>query len=150
VAAWLWLASPLPSSIGAVAARIGYDPHPVAFITGPALYFLTEGPHPGRDFYTQYGVGQGFFFSPLLGTGARDAVEHFAGLMAGVTWVYYGVAYLVPARLLASRPWAFATSLTMLVLNFHLERTFVDPSSWPIRHPLLFVFRLAPDCGDSG
>jgi len=143
LAAWLWLALfALPSSISTVAARIGYDPHPVAFIIGPALYFLTGGLIPGRDFYTQYGVGQGFFFSLLLGSGARETVEQFAGLMAGLTWVYYGVAYLVLRGLMGSRLWAFATSLAMLVLNFHLERTFVDPSSWPIRHPLLFVFVL--------
>lgn len=129
----------LPSSIAIVAARIGFDPHPVAFIVGPSLFLRGENLIPGRDFFTQYGVGQGFFFSFFVGNNAQDTIENFTRLMATLTWVFYGISYVVLRLLLSSRWWAFSTVVFMVILNFHLDRTFVDPSSWPIRYPFLFI-----------
>jgi hypothetical protein len=141
LAAWVVFALLLwPSSVTAVAAQVGLDMHPVCFFIGPATYFYGNGLVPGRDYFTQYGIGQGFIFSFFLGDSAQATLRHYVYFAVGLSWLVFGVAYLVLRSLFGSRAWAFGITVTALILNFCSTTPWNWPSSWVIRYPLLFVF----------
>src|SRR5580704_6194585 len=64
----------IPSSFAAVAAKIGLNHHPVAFVIGPALYFLGSGLLPGIDYYSQYSIGFPWLFHFVMGRSTEHAV----------------------------------------------------------------------------
>jgi hypothetical protein len=129
-----------PGSVRAAAARIGVNYHLVSFFFGPALYCSGDHLVPGKDYFTQYGIGQGFAFSFFLQDTARATVESYICVAAGICWAFYVSAYFLLRRFLGSRPWALGTTVTAALLAFHASQTFSDPSSWPIRFPLLCCF----------
>lgn len=131
----------VPSSVREVASRhVGENHHLVSYFSGPALYAYGKGLVPGKDYFTQYGIGHAYVFSFVLGQDARHTLEHYVVFAALVIWSFFGVSYWVLRDFFHSAAWAFGTSLTALLLVFHTERSFWDPSSWPLRYPLLFAF----------
>ena len=129
----------LPRSVMEVAAKVGYEMHVVSFILGPATYTFSDGLAPGRDYFTQYSLGLPFIFSWMLGGSADHAVLSYAKLMITAMLVFYGGLYFLLRWLFRSKGWALAVSLTVLILQFHVDRTFFDPSSYVLRYPLLIV-----------
>jgi hypothetical protein len=141
LAAWLVFAILLcPSSVGALAGQAALDMHPVCYLIGPATYFRGDGLVPGRDYFTQYGIGPGFVFSRFLGDGAQATLENYIRFLVALIWVFFGTAYLILRQWFGARSWAFGTALTGLLLNFCGLTPFNWPSSWVVRYPLLFVF----------
>lgn len=139
LAALILLVLLLPSSFEAVAAKVGYEPHVVSFVIGPALYRFGTNLVPGVDYYTQYSVGLPYLFSLVLPETAAATMVRYAALMVASMYLYYLAAYFGVAYLLRSRLWALLIVLTGLFLNFHTARPFFDPSSYVLRHPLLVI-----------
>jgi hypothetical protein len=130
----------VPSSYRAVAIRIGANCHPVSFFYGPALYCFGDHLIPGQDYFTQYGIGLGYVFSFFVGDNARITQVHYIWLSVALCLAFYTTAYLVIRRYLLPPAWAFGAVFASMLAMFHFEMTFVDPSSWPIRFPLLCCF----------
>jgi len=86
-------------------------PQPGGVHHRPGALFSDGGPHPGPGFLHQYGVGR-VLFSPLLGRGPGCGRAFCGPDGRGVTGCTT-VSPISSCGLLASRPWAFATSLTM-------------------------------------
>ena len=126
-----------PSSLQAVAAKIGYEMHVVSFIIGPALYSFIPGLVPGIDYFTQYSVGLPYLFSYLLGGTADATVLHYVALIVTAMLVYYAGTYYFLRWLFRSWHWALAVTVVAVLLQFHTDRIFFDPSSYVLRHPLL-------------
>jgi hypothetical protein len=129
----------LPRSIDLVAAQIGYEMHIVSFIVGPALYSLHPGLVPGIDYLTQYSVGLPYLFHFLLVPSADAVVIRYAWLILICMHLYYLSATLFLRWLFSSWPWALGIAACTLVLQFHTERPFFDPSSFILRHPLQII-----------
>jgi hypothetical protein len=129
----------VPTSFQAVAAHIGMEMHVVSFLIGPSLYFLGHGLLPGVDYYAQYGIGLGWIFSVLIGRTAEDTIINYVVLIVAALWLFF--AHLVWLLKWLYRSWlaAAAVVLLILVLLFHTERHFFDPSSFVLRYPLLTV-----------
>ena len=127
----------LPRSAMLVAARIGYEMHVVSFLLGPATYAYGDKLLPGVDYFTQYSVGFPWLFSWLLDGSADHAVLGYVRLMVAVMVLFYWGLYGLLCWLLGSWRWALGTTLTVLILQFHVDRTFFDPSSYVLRYPLL-------------
>lgn len=137
VAAGLLALMLLPRSVMEVAAKIGYEMHVVSFLLGPAIYAYGDGLVPGVDYYTQYSVGTPYLFSWLLDGNADHAVLSYVRVMVGAMVLFYWSLFFMLRWLLASWYWALGTTLIVLILQFHVERTFFDPSSYVLRYPLL-------------
>lgn len=141
LAAWLVFAVILwPASVGALAGQAALDMHPVCYLIGPATYFRGADLVPGRDYFSQYGIGPGFFFSYFLADGAQGTLENYIRFLLALVWVFFGTAYQILRRWFGARAWAFGTALTALLLNFCGLTPFNWPSSWVVRYPLLLVF----------
>jgi len=130
----------IPGSFESVAAKVGFEMHVVSFLIGPALYTFGDQLVPGVDFFTQYSVGQPWLFSHVVaptaaGTVTRYAVWIVVGMFFFYTSMFYFLWWLY-------RNWQLALAVTLIVLIslFHTERPFFDPSSFPLRYPLLFVW----------
>ena len=128
-----------PSSLQAVAARIGYEMHVASFLIGPALYSLIPGLVPGIDYFSQYSVGQPFLFSLMLGRSADATILRYVFLIVACMFAYYTAVYYFLRWLFQSWRWALWITLISLLLHFHTDRTFFDPSSYVLRHPLLIA-----------
>ncbi len=126
-----------PSSLQAVAAKIGYEMHVVSFIIGPALYSRIPDLVPGIDYFTQYSVGLPYLFSYLVAPTADATMLRYVALIVTAMLAYYAGAYYFLRWLFRSWRWAFAVTLVALLLQFHTDRIFFDPSSYVLRHPLL-------------
>lgn len=129
----------VPRSVMEVAERIGYEPHVVSFIIGPATYKFGAQLVPGIDFYSQYSVGMPYLFSWFLGESGDAAILSYVRLMVGAMLIFYLGLFCYLRSLLESWRWALSTTITTLLLQFHSERTFFDPSSYVLRYPLLIV-----------
>jgi hypothetical protein len=129
----------VPTSFQAVAARVGMEMHVVSFLIGPSLYFLGHGLLPGVDYYAQYGVGLGWIFSFLVGKTAEDTMVNYVVLMVVALWLFFSHLAWLLNWLYRSWLTAAAVVLLVLVLLFHNERHFFDPSSFVLRYPLLTV-----------
>ncbi len=141
LAAWLVFGVILwPASVGALAGQAALDMHPVCYLIGPATYFRGADLVPGRDYFTQYGIGPGFLFSYFLTDGAQGTLENYVRFLIVLVWVFFGTTYLILRRWFGARVWAFGTTLTALLLNFCGLTPFNWPSSWVVRYPLLLVF----------
>ena len=129
----------VPSSFEAVAARIGLEYSVVSFLIGPSLYFLAHGLLPGVDYYTQYGVGLGWAFSFFLGRTVELTMVHYVMIIVVALWVFF--AHLIWMLNWLYRSWfaSAAVSLLVLILLFHTDRPYFDPSSFVLRYPLLTV-----------
>ena len=135
----------LPADVGSVAARIGYDRHPVSFYIGPALFLRSGGALPGIDFFPQYGIGIGYLFSYFLRPTVQETMANVVLVTAVLSLVYFATAFLVLRRLYGSLEYALAVTAFALVLNFHTQglhdvALYIDPSSWPARYPFIFLF----------
>jgi hypothetical protein len=128
-----------PSSLQAVAARIGYEMHLVSFIVGPALYSLTPGLVPGIDYFSQYSIGQPFLFSLILPSSADATILRYVSLMVVCMIVYYALLYYFLRWLFNSSLWSLWITVIALFLQFHTDRIFFDPSSYVLRHPLMIA-----------
>jgi len=122
-----------------VAERVGYEPHVVSFIIGPATYAFGNHLVPGIDYFTQYSVGLPYLFSWFLGSTGDAAVLNYVRLMVGAMFFFYLGLFYYLQWLLHSWKWALATTVTVLLLQFHGDRSFFDPSSYVLRYPLLIV-----------
>lgn len=129
----------LPRSFMEVAAKIGYEMHVAGTLLGPATYSFGDGLVPGRDYYLQYSLGWPYLFSWVLDGNADHAILSYVKMMVCLMLLFYGGLYFLLSWLYGSRAWGLATSLTILILQFHVERTFFDPSSYVFRYPLLVV-----------
>jgi len=129
-----------PIDTGTVIARIGYNMHVVSFYIGPALFTQHRGLIPGIDFFPQYGIGIGAFFSLFLRPFAGATIANTVFVTAGLCVFYFTSVFFVLGKLYRSRAVAFAVVLFGLLLCFHLIPVFLDPSSWPARYPFLFLF----------
>jgi len=129
----------VPSSFEAVAARIGLETHVVAFLIGPSLYFLEPGLLPGVDYFAQYGIGLGWIFSFLIGKTAESTIINYVILTVVAVWLFF--AHLVWILQWLYRSWfaAAVVCLLVLVLLFHTNRNFFDPSSYVLRYPVLTI-----------
>jgi hypothetical protein len=76
-------------------------------------------------------------FSWLLDGNADHAVLSYVRVMIVGMFVFYVGLFYVLWWLFSSWRWAVGTSVTVLILQFHAERTFFDPSSYVLRYPLL-------------
>jgi hypothetical protein len=129
----------VPWSLMEVAERVGYEPHVVSFIIGPATYAFGNNLVPGIDYFTQYSVGLPYLFYWLLGSTGDTAVLNYVRLMVGAMFFFYLGLFYHLQWLLRSWLWALATTVTVLLLQFHGDRPFFDPSSYVLRYPLLIV-----------
>jgi hypothetical protein len=129
----------VPRSFQAVAARIGIEYSIASFFFAPSLYFLGQGLLPGVDYYTQYGLGLGWAFSFFLGRTVELTMVHYVILMVVALWLFF--AHLIWMLRWLYRSWfaSAAISLLVLILLFHTDRPYVDPSSFVVRYPLLTV-----------
>jgi hypothetical protein len=133
----------IPSSFAAVAAKIGLNHHPVAFVIGPALYFLGNGLLPGMDYYTQYSIGYPWLFHFVMGQSGGSAILACATVVILATWLFY--AHLIYLLHWLYRSWAVAAivALIPLMLGFiyaaDYPTPFIGPSSGILRYPLLTV-----------
>ncbi len=127
----------LPKSFTEVAAKIGMEFHVASTIIGPALYFYNKNLLPGIDYYTQYSIGQPWVFYHILGTSAEASMRNYTMLAIITTWVFF-IQFLYLMRWLyqAWIPAVFVTFAFMIML-FHGDRHFFDPSSSVLRYPLL-------------
>ena len=133
----------IPSSFTAVAAKIGLNHHPVAFVIGPALYFLGNGLLPGMDYYTQYSIGYPWLFHFVMGQSAGQAVVACVTTVILATWLFY--AHLVHLLQWLYRSWTVAAIVAFipLLLGFaypsDYPTSFIGPSNGVLRYPLLTV-----------
>ena len=129
----------VPTSFQAVAARIGMEMHVAGTLIGPSLYFLGHGLLPGVDYYAQYGIGLGWIFSFLIGRTAESTIINYVVLIVAALWLFF--AHLVWLLNWLYRSWLAAAFvvLLILILLFHTDRHFFDPSSFVLRYPLLTV-----------
>ncbi len=94
----------LPYSFEAVAAKVGYEPHLVSFLIGPALYAFGDGLVPGLDYFTQYSVGLGWVFSFFLASTATLTLINYVGFIAVSMLLFYvGSFYLLQCRRTSTR-----------------------------------------------
>jgi hypothetical protein len=123
----LWGPPPLPE-----------DYHRVSFCIAPALYKYGPGLVPAIDIFSQYGAGQGFFFSFFLGDTAASTLRNYHLLFLSVCLGFFVSAYHFLTRLLRSRAWAFGVCTLAVLYQFYL---FGDPlNRW-------FAFSIAPSLG---
>ena len=128
----------VPSSTAAVASKISDDKHFIYFMVGPALYSaFGRDLVSGIDFYCQYGVGYGYLFSYLIAPTAPQTVVNYVGVVVSAMVLFYVGLFAFLRWFYESWRWALAVTLTVLFLQFHMDATFVDPSSYPLRYPLL-------------
>ncbi|HLN38115.1 MAG TPA: hypothetical protein VK337_10060 [Xanthobacteraceae bacterium] len=133
----------IPSSFAAVAAKIGLNHHPVAFVIGPALYFLGNGLLPGIDYYTQYSIGYPWLFHFVMGQSAGQAVIACVTAVIIATWLFY--AHLIYLLQWLYRSWTVAAIVAFipLLLGFIYPAVFpspfLGPSNGVLRYPLLTV-----------
>jgi len=132
-----------PGPLEAVAARIGFEMHVVSFLIGPALYAFGDNLVPGIDYFTQYSVGQPYLFSFLLAPSAAGTMIRYAGWIIAAMFLFYAGMFYFLWWLYRNWRWAAAVTLLVLISSFHTERPFFDPSSYPLRYPLLFVWLTA-------
>src|SRR5580704_4074846 len=136
----------IPSSFAAVAAKIGLNHHPVAFVIGPALYFLGNGLLPGMDYYTQYSIGYPWLFHFVMGHSGGSAILACVTVVILATWLFY--AHLIYLLHWLYRSWTVAAivALIPLMLGFiyaaDYPTPFIGPSSGILRYPLLTVCAL--------
>lgn len=129
----------LPRSAMEVAAKIGYEMHVVSFVLGPAVYRFGGDLLPGVDYFTQYSVGLPYVFSFVMGPTADQAMVRYVHLVTSSMAAFFvGLSYLL-WWLMGSWRWAAGTAATVAILQFHVERTFFDPSSYVLRYPLLIM-----------
>lgn len=127
----------VPQSMMLVAAKLGYEMHVVSFLIGPATYIFGDGLVPGIDYFTQYSVGLPYIFSWLLNGSADHAVLSYVWVTVVAMFAFYAGLFYMLWWLFSSWLWALGTTITVLILQFHVERTFFDPSSYVLRYPLL-------------
>lgn len=129
----------VPWSFEAVAARIGLEYSVASFLIGPSLYFLAHGLLPGVDYYTQYGVGLGWAFSFFLGRTVELTIVNYVMIIVVALWLFF--AHLIWMLKWLYRSWfaSAAVSFLVLILLFHTDRPYFDPSSFVLRYPLLTV-----------
>ena len=135
-----------PAPLEAVAARIGFEMHVVSFLIGPALYTFGDNLIPGIDYFTQYSVGQPYLFSFLLAPSAAATMIRYAGWIVAAMFLFYAGMFYFLWWLYRNWRWAAAVTMLVLMSSFHTERPFFDPSSFPLRYPLLFVWLTAIVC----
>ncbi len=128
-----------PSSIQAIAAKIGMEMHVVSFVIGPALYFFGSHLVPYLDYFTQYSIGMGYVFSYFMGNTAETTIIHYTVFVLVALWLFYIQLTYVLAWLYRSWFAASVTAILSLILLFHTTRHFHDPSSSILRYPLLGV-----------
>lgn len=129
----------IPRSFTEVAARIGMEVHVAGTLIGPALYFLKGNLLPGIDYYTQYSIGQPWLFSHILGNSAEVAIRHYTILVIITTWLFFSQILLLMRWLYQSWVAATIVTFTFLIMLFHGENHFFDPSSSVLRYPLLGI-----------
>lgn len=130
-----------PSNVTDVAAKFPLDEHVVQFFIGSAMNTVFgSGLIPGVDYYSQHGVGLGPIFSPLIGNTLFDTYSNYILGTVLFCIVFYGLLYHVLRDLFSSRMWAFAVTLSIIVLNFSTETWLNGPSNTPLRFTLLPLF----------
>jgi hypothetical protein len=129
----------IPSSFIHVASRIGMEFHVAGTIIGPALYSLNKHLIPGIDYYSQYSIGLPWIFSFLLGESPERAILNYVIFAIMTTWIFF--AQLLWLMHWLYRSWIPAALVTFLflILLFHGDRHFFDPSSSVLRYPLLIM-----------
>jgi hypothetical protein len=128
-----------PSSFQAVAARIGMEMHVVSFLVGPSLYFLGHGLLPGVDYYAQYGLGLGWVFSFFIAKTVEETMINYVVLIVVAVWLFFAHLVWILRWLYQSWLAAAVVSLLALILLFHTDRHFSDPSSFVLRYPMLTI-----------
>ena len=114
-----------------------------SYIVGPAQYYRAPGVVPGLDFESHYGIGHAYAFSFLIGDGGlQQTLETYVLFVLAVVILYFLSAFLVLTDWLNS-PWAALWVALALVLTCCEGMSYNYPSSWPVRHPFLFVFLFA-------
>ncbi len=133
----------VPSSLAAVAAKIGLDFHPVSFLFAPALYFLGHGLLPGIDYYSQYSIGLPWLFHFIIGQSVEQTLLTYTTIAIVATWLFYVHAIYLLQWLYRSWLAAGVVALLSLILSFHYpvdhQSFFFAPSSTVLRFPLLTV-----------
>ena len=129
----------VPWSFQAVAARIGIEVHVVSFLIGPSLYFLGHGLLPGVDYYAQYGLGLGWAFSFFIAKTAEETMVNYVVIVVVALWLFFAHLIWILKWLYQSWLAAAVVALLTLILLFHTDRHFFDPSSFVLRYPLLTV-----------
>lgn len=129
----------IPASREEVASHIGLEFHIVSFIIGPALYFFKSHLIPGKDYFSQYSLGMGWVFSHFLASSVRQTMINYVGFISLCMFFFY-VQLLILLKWLykAWLPAIFVT-FTSVLLIFHCDRHFFDPSSYVLRYPLLVM-----------
>ena len=127
----------IPASPSYIAADMAGDAHAPFHLFAPALYSrFAQYFTPGYEYFSQYGVGAPFLFSPLLGETAAATLVNYVVLIAGLMFVFYLATYLVLKKLFDSSGWAITIVLASLFLQF-----------WGVgmhlRAPSMLVFRYA-------
>jgi hypothetical protein len=91
------------------------------------------------DYYSQYSIGQPWLFSFLLGKSADQAITNYVIFAILTTWLFF--AQLLYLLHWLYKSWMTASIITFLFLLilFHGDRHFFDPSSSILRYPLLGV-----------
>lgn len=95
------------------------------------------------DIFSQYGVGQGFIFSFLLGESPAGTLINFQLLFTAVSIIFFVLAYHFLTFLFESRWVAFAVCLVGILGQFYSSLDIVwysiTPSVGIYRMPLLFI-----------
>lgn len=129
-----------PASFEAVAAKIGFEMHVVSFLIGPALYAFGDRLIPGVDFFTQYSIGQPWLFSQVMAPTAAQTVTRYAAWIVVAMLLFYLSMFYFLRWLYRNWQLSLAVTLIVLITSFHTTRPFFDPSSFPLRYPLLFIW----------
>lgn len=141
---FVWLIIALcvfPSDIIEVTTNIFPDPHVILYLLGPALYHAYgTGLVPGLDYYSQYSLGAGPLFTPLIADSLFATYSHYILLAVVFISIFYGILYHLLRGLFNSRIWAFAITFTTLIINFSTKTWLAAPSALPFRYPLLPLF----------
>lgn len=127
----------IPYSFTELALRVGMEMHVVSFMIGPALYFLGNHLLPGLDYFTQYSLGMGWLFSFFLGQSAEQTILNYTYFVIAMIGLFYLQLLVALLWLYRSRVTALMVTLVSLILLFHTDRHFFDPSSSILRYPLL-------------
>lgn len=133
----------LPFSFTQVAAKISMkmerEMHVVSFMVGPALYFFGDHLLPGLDYFTQYSLGMGWVFYHFLGSSAETALTNYIYFVTAAIILFYSqLLYLLHWLYRSWLPAAIVTFVTLILL-FHTNDHFFDPSSTVLRYPFYGV-----------
>ncbi len=134
----------IPARFQHIAAESAAGNHPVSFLVGPALYALTDGLQPGRDFIAFYGHGPSYLFRALLNTDVEAVYFRYVAFLSAIIFAIHVSCYFVLRDFYRDRALACVVTIALIfTYHFGAGSTFAGPSAFPVRFALIFVLAIA-------